>query len=413
MITITIVIISFLLIASGFCSAIETAFTAASPAKIHKIKISGNIFAKQSLLLLKIKDKVISTFLIIYSIFNTFATTIATSLFISIYGEGEGAFISSLVMASLIIIFAEVIPKAIAVAKPETIVIFFSSFVKTCLFIMNPINISLGYIVKLFCFIFKINLTQNVSVVDEVKGIVQHYHAEGNVLKIDRDMIGGVLDISNMSIENVMIHRSKIDSISQDLPLQTIVQEAMKAKHSKLPIWKDNPENIIGVLDTKKLLLQLYGNDFSFMKLDLSTAISEPWFVPETVLVNKQLQDFKNRADKIAFIINEYGELQGMVTLKDIIDEIVGHFNEESHLHSVAINQLGSGYLIEGVTTVRQINRELDWNLPEDDANTIAGLIINKIGRIPETGDELGIFDLRITIQKKIDNKIITILAQK
>jgi Mg2+/Co2+ transporter CorB len=413
MIIFTIAVTGVFLITAGICSAIETAFTAASPAKLHKIKSEGNKSAKQGLDLIKIKEKVISTFLILYSILNTFATTITTGLFISFYGEEKGTFISSIVMATAIIVFAEVIPKAIAVAKPESLVVITAKVVKYCLILMNPINLSLSYIVKGFCFVFKINLKQNVSAVDEVKGIMQHYHVEGNVQKIDRDMIDGVLDISHMLVNEVMIHRSKIISLSYDLPKEQLIEQALSFKHTKLPLWKDNSDNIVSVLDIKKLLFTLHKHNFIYSKISLSEVMLEPWFIPETILVNQQLQNFKNRSDQIAFIVDEYGDLQGMITLKDIIDEIVGHIHDEHGQLQRSIRKIGKRYIIDGATTLRGINRELDWDLPDEDAKTIAGLIINHIGKIPEKDDEFNILGLKITIRQKTANKILTVVVQK
>ncbi len=404
----TIAIVVCFLIISAICSAIETAFTAASPAKIHKLKSRGNILAHKGLQLIKIKDKVISTFLILYSIFNTFATTLATSMFISLLGD-EGMFISSLVMATVIIIFAEVLPKAIAVAKSENVVVQTSNIVEFCLKIMMPINLSVSYIVRLFCFIFRINLVQHTSAFDEMRSMVRHYHVEGDVQKIDRDMIDGVLDISHMLLDDVMIHRSKIHSISCDLPVKDMIEHVMSFKHSRVPLWKDNSENIVGVLDVKKLLLLLYTNNFDYNTITISAAISEPWFVPETVLVKTQLQHFKDRSDQIAFVIDEYGDLQGMVTLKDIIDEIVGHVHEGTPGLSSSIRKVGNKYIIDGATTVREINRELDLNLPEDDANTIAGLIINHIGTMPQKDQEIILGGLKIIVGKRSGNKILNV----
>jgi Mg2+/Co2+ transporter CorB len=412
MIILTILIINVLLVASGLCSAIETAFTAASPAKIHKIKSQGNKNGQVSLDLIKIKEKVISTFLILYSILNTFATTIATGFFISIFGEDTGTLISSLVMATLIIIFAEVIPKAIAVAKPEILVVSTANVVKRCLILMNPINLSLSQLVRGFCFVFRINLAQNFSAVEEVKDIIQHHHVEGNVHKIDRDILDRVLDISQMCVDEVMIHRSKIISLSYNLPIKQIIEQALSCKHTKIPLWKDNTDNIVGVLDIKKLILMLHKNNFVYSEISLKEAISDPWFIPETALVSQQLQNFRNRSDQIAFIVDEYGDLQGMVTLKDVIDEIVGHIHDE-HIHlQHLIRKIGNKYVIDGSTAVREINRELDWKLPEEEANTIAGLITHYVGAIPEKGDEFKMFGLKMTIRKKTANKIITVLAQ-
>jgi Mg2+/Co2+ transporter CorB len=410
MIVLTILAIGALLIVSALCSAIETAFTAASPAKIHKIKSDGSKFAQEGLNLIKIKDKVISTFLILYSLFNTFATTLATSLFIGLYGE-EGTVISSLVMATLIIIFAEVIPKAVAVAKSELIVLISTRMVGYCLRVMHPINLALSYVVRLFCMIFKINLKPNISPAEEVRGVLQHHHVEGHMEKVDRDMIDGVLDIGHMFIEDIMIHRSKIVSISCNLPVEQLFEQALMAKHTKIPLWKDNSDNIVNVLDVKKLLLLSHKNSFNYSKIPLNEVLSEPWFIPETILVSAQLQNFKSRPGEIAFIVDEYGDLQGMVTLRDILEEIVGHIDDEKVFKSII--QVGKKYIIDGDTTVREINRELDWSLPEDDANTIAGLIINQIGRIPEKGDKLKVFDLNVTIRRKVSNKISSIILQK
>jgi len=410
MIVLTILFIGALLIISALCSAIETAFTAASPAKIHNIKSAAVGFVQEGLILIKIKDKVISTFLILYSLFNTFATTLATSLFIDLYGK-EGTVISSLVMATLIIIFAEVIPKAVAVAHSELIVVISRKAVKYCLVAMHPISLALSYIVRLFCRIFGISLKPNISPVEEVRSVLQHHHVEGHMEKVDHDMIGGVLEISRMLIEDIMIHRSKIFSISCLLPLEQMLEQSLLAKHSKIPLWQNNSDNIVSVLDVKKLLLLAHKNSFDYSKIALSDVVSQPWFIPEAISVSAQLQNFKDRPGKIAFIVDEYGGLQGMVTLRDILQEIVGHIDDEKSFKSII--QVGKKYIVDGDTTVREINRQLDWQLPEDNANTIAGLIINNIGYIPEKGDKLSVFDLNITIRKKVSNKISSIVLQK
>jgi Mg2+/Co2+ transporter CorB len=411
MIVLTILFIGALLIISALCSAIETAFTAASPAKIHNIRSAAVGFVQEGLILIKIKDKVISTFLILYSLFNTFATTLATSLFIDLYGK-EGTVISSLVMATLIIIFAEVIPKAVAVAHSELIVVISRKVVKYCLVAMHPISLALSCVVRLFCRIFGISLKPNISPVEEVRSVLQHHHVEGHMEKVDHDMIGGVLEISRMLIEDIMTHRSKIFSMSCLLPLEQMLEQALLAKYTKIPLWQNNSDNIVGVLDVKKLLLLAHKNGFDYSKITLSDVVSQPWFIPEVISVSAQLQNFKDRPRKIAFIVDEYGDLQGMVTLRDILEEIVGYIDDDEKSFK-SIIQVGKKYIVDGDTTVREINRQLDWQLPEDNANTIAGLIINKIGYIPEKGDKLSVFDLNITIRKKISNKISSIVLQK
>jgi Mg2+/Co2+ transporter CorB len=410
MIVLTILAICALLIISALCSAIETAFTAASPAKIHNIKSGSADFVYEGLSLIKIKDKVISTFLILYSLFNTFATTLATSLFIGLYGK-EGTVISSLVMATLIIIFAEVIPKAVAVAQSELIVMTSRKLVRRCLMIMHPVSLALGFVVRIFCKVFGINLKPTISPVEEVRGVLQHHHVEGHMEKVDRDMIDGVLDISRMLIEDIMIHSSKIISMPFDLPIEQMLQNALATQHTQIPLWKNNSSNIIGVLDIKKLLLFAHKNNFNYSKMDIKESLSEPWFISELISVSTQLQNFKNQPGRIAFVVDEYGDLRGMVTMRDILEEIVGNIDDERSFKSII--QVGEKYIVDGDTAVKEINHELNWRLPEDDASTIAGLIINKIGYIPEKGAKLNIFDLDVTIRKKVSDKIFSISLQK
>lgn len=413
MITATIVLIFIFLVIACLCSAIETAFTAASPAKIHKIKSEGNKSADISLELIKIKEKVISTCLILYSLLNTVATTIATGLFIMLYGEETGTIVSSIVMASLIIIFAEVLPKAIAVARPEKIVILSSKIVKCFLYLMYPINYALDYFVKGFCFVFRINLSQSISPVDEVKGIIKHYQVEGDVQKVDKNMIDAVLDITHMSVDEIMIHRSKMVTLQHDLPIESIISQALAAEYTKIPLWKDNSDNIISVLNVRTLMHYLYEEKIPPKQIVLNKITQEAWFIPDSLLVSQMLQNFKLRDDKAAFVVDEYGDLQGMVTVDDVVKEILGNIHDIGEKGAEGIRELDNSYIIDGATTVREINRELDWNLPEDDANTIAGLIINHMGAIPEKGEQLTILGLNITIRKKVANKILSVSVQK
>jgi len=330
-----------------------------------------------------------------------------------LYGEEIGTLISSIVMALSIIIFAEVLPKAIAVARPEKIVILSSKIVKWFLYFMYPINHALDYFVKGFCFIFRINLSQNISPVDEVKGIIKHYQVEGDVQKIDKNMIDAVLDITHMSVDEIMIHRSKMITLQHDLPIEDIISQALASNYTKIPLWKDDSDNIISVLNVRTLMHYLYEEKIPPEKISLSKLTQEAWFIPDSLLVSQMLQNFKLRDDKVAFVVDEYGDLQGMVTVDDVVKEILGNIHDIGEKDAEGIRELENSYIIDGATTVRAISRELDWNLPEDDANTIAGLIINHMGAIPEKGERLTILGLNITIRKKVANKILSVSVQK
>ncbi|MDX1916725.1 MAG: CNNM domain-containing protein, partial [Rickettsiaceae bacterium] len=308
MFAISFFIVLLLVFLSSYLSALETSIIAAVPARVHKRKEFSKQRKTLLLQLLKDKNKVISTILIIFSIINTVATTIATSLIIDIFGDEYGMIIASALMSTLIIIFAEVLPKAIAVSKAETIALYGVNFTNITLYIMKPINFGLHKILQGFCFIFGIDLHPEISAVEEVRGVIEHYHQEGNVRKDDRDMLGGVLDLKHITVEEAMIHRSQIVSIDIDLPLGDIITQALNSPHTRIPMWKNTKDNIVGILHLRSVLKALHKNKFNFGKIDISSYITEPWFIPENALLSKQLIEFKDRRNHMAIVVDEYGD---------------------------------------------------------------------------------------------------------
>lgn len=406
-------IILFLLAVSALLASIETAITASSPGKLHKLKSEGDKTAGLVLSILKKKEKVISTMLIGNSLINTVCTTLATSVFIDVLDDHHlGTIVSSAVMAFMIIVFAEVVPKAIAVAKAEDITLFSARAITVFLKILNPVNVMLDYAIKIFCFIFRIDLKQEISGAEEVRGVIEHQHQEGNVYKADRDMLGGVLDIRGMTVSEIMVHRSGMTAINIDEKNEEIIRFALNSVHSRIPLWKDNKDNIVGVLHIKDLLKALYecGNDPQ--KISLDTIITPPWFIPDNALVMQQLNAFRERKSHFACVVNEYGDLQGTITLEDILEEIVGQIDDEhDKSDAVIIKKNSSEFIINGLISIRDLNRELNWNLSDEFANTLAGLIIHEMERIPEQGETIQLSNLKFTIVKKIANRIETIKA--
>lgn len=406
MTTILVIIIIIMMGISALLAATETAITASSPGKIHKLKVDGNKRAKLVLEILKKKEKVIGTLLIGNSLMNTVCTTIATSIFINYLGD-HGTIVASAVMAFIIIVFGEVVPKAIAVAKAEQLALFMASTIVIFLKLLKPINILLDYTIKIFCFIFRINLKTHISGAEEVRGVIEHYHQEGNVYKSDRDMLGGILDIRNMTVSEIMTHRSNIKDINIDLSNEIMIKDLLSSPNTRVPVWQDNRDNIIGIIHLKDLLRALHENNNDVRKINLRELLTTPWFIPENALVVHQLNAFRERNNHFACVVDEYGDLQGIITLEDILEEIVGPITDEhDHSNNEIIKLSDSEFIINGATTIRDINRELDWNLSDDDANTIAGLIIHKIARIPNQGEKIEIFNFRIIILQKIANRI-------
>ncbi len=405
-------IILILLFCGGLFSAIETAITASSPGQL--LKLSNNTSKQENvILIIKIKSKIISTMLIFATITTTIATTIATNVFIDLYGVELGSIITSVVMTIVIIIFAEVLPKAIAVSKAEKIVVAFSDIIFILLKILAPINFILSKLIRFSCFVFHIKLQNNISPDEEVMNLVEYQHAEGKVFKQDRDMVGSIFDIKNLLVSEIMVHRSQLKTVNVDLPLKDLLQQLSLASHTRIPMWKSNKDNIIGIIHVKDLLKNLYKQNFDVSKINITDLLTEPWFIPENVLVSKQLHEFRHQRYHCALVVNEYGDILGMVTLEDVLEEIVGRIEDEHDSYdSQIILKEENQYIIDGLTPIRDINRELNWSL-YGDASTIGGLIISELKRIPEEDEVIELFDLRINILRKSAHRIKTLLVTK
>ncbi|MDP4832932.1 MAG: HlyC/CorC family transporter [Rickettsiaceae bacterium] len=409
---IVVSVIICLLGAAALISATETAITATSQGLIQKMKSEGSRRAELLLSLLKRKEKVISTLLIGNSLANTLCTIMATSLFIEFLGDDLGTLVSSIVMSFSIIVFSEVVPKAIAVAKPEKIALLATPILLVFLKILQPINVILAYIIKAFCFVMRIDLNQQVSASDEVRGVIEHHMHEGNVVKNDRDMLGGILNLKDMVIADIMVHRSNIVAMNIAIKPEKIIDKVLSSPHTRVPFWEGDHDNIIGVLHVKDLLSKLYSHTGPVNDIDVRALLSEPIFIPDNALVTQQLQTFREGQSHLACVVDEYGDLQGIITLEDILEEIVGQIYDEYDSGKNKVTKKSEHeYIIDGSMPVRDLNRELSWTLPETDATTIAGFVIHRLERIPNQGEYLIEKNLKIIVQKKSENRIKTILV--
>lgn len=414
MIWLNLITIIFLILFAGMCAAIETSVTAASPGKINSLIKKRRKVGEEMQKILKIKHKVISSFLILNSILLTVATTKATGLSISIYGDEIGELIASIFISIAIIIFADVLPKTIAVANAEKISLFSIKFVKFCLKFLKPVNFVLDQIIKFICIVLKINLQNKSHPVEEIRGIIEHYHKEGNLTKEDMEMLFGMIDIKDTIIEEIMIHKNQIISVNIESSIIEILNKAITSNHLSIPVWQNNKENIIGILNIKKLLLELCNKKIRIIDANLKDYMSEPHFVLETMNVFDQLLDFKNTMSNLAIIVDEYGELKGLITFKDIIEEIVGEIQDEDKNRTNLITKKGPNeYLIRGRALVRDVNRKLATHFKtEENINTIAGIIINKFEKIPEIHDEVVIDNVKFIVLEVTNNTIKLVKAK-
>ena len=410
----TIKIIFMLLFLSGFFSGSETALTAASRSILRAKEDKGHKGATRALKLTENTEKLIGAILLGNNFANILAASLATHLLTKIYGEG-GVFYSTLVMTLLIVIFAEVMPKIYAINDPERAALRVSPIIAPVVYIFGPITISIQWIVMQIFKLFgksSINLQNNNSVQEEIVGAISLGHLEGSMEKEDKDRLLATLDLSNRSVEEIMLHRSEIEMIDADSEPEIILKQCLTSSYTRLPIFKQDQENIIGVMHAKSLLravnIQKNGKSSKFSDQNILDVAMKPYFILETTLLDDQLKEFLKRRAHFALVVDEYGALQGLLTLEDIIEEIVGEINDEhDHITEIAPENSRDGVLIvEGNATIRDLNRAQEWDLPDSEANTIAGLVIHEAQNIPSVGQVFSFHGFRIEIIEKKENRL-------
>ncbi len=410
MIALYIGAILLLVLASAFFSGSETAITAVSRAKIHKLKSSGH---KKATIVYKLradKDGLISTILLGNTAINIIASSLGTIIATEFLGN-QGIIYSSVIMTLIILIFAEVLPKTYAFYNAEKVSLLIAPLLYWIVRISTPITLAVKSIVNMILRITRVSKDNKdlISPKDELRGAIDMYHDEGRVVKHDRDMLSSVLDLQYVEVRDVMVHRKNIVSIDSSLPIDKIMEQILESSFTRIPLWSGRPENIIGIINTKAVLLRFYKNPNNLTKDDILSDMLEPWFVPDSSSIGNQLLKFRQKQTHMALVVNEYGDLAGLVTLEDILEEIVGDIDDE---HDIVLkdikrtNKKGT-YIVHGDVTVRDINRELGWNLPDKHAVTISGLLVHKLEYLPLEGEEGNIGDVHFRIIKK-DGHIIS-----
>lgn len=404
-------IVFLLIFVSGYFSGSETGLTAASRAKIHNLKQSGNKRAAQVERLRNQKERLIGTILLGNNAVNILASALATSVAIKLYGD-DGVLYVTIVLTFTILIFAEVLPKTFAFQNPEKVSLLSAPLMSLLVKILSPITAMVQMGVDMLLRGNKV-LDEDSSL-DELRGTIELHHHEGQVIKRDRDMLGSILDLSHTEVKDVMIHRKNIVSMNVQMPALDIISLVLDNRHTRIPVWQDKPENIVGVLHVKALLQTLRSFEGKIDEIDILEMASEPWFIPETTMLNDQLFRFRQRRNHMAMVVDEYGNLVGLVTLEDILEEIVGHIYDEYDIAAQGIKRIANGKIeVFGEITIRDLNRAMDWSLPDDDAATIAGLVIHHAETIPEEGQQFEFFGFQFLVLKREQNQITRLQMQQ
>lgn len=383
----SILIILFLLIISALLSGSETSITSISKSKIHKLSNRGDSRAKKVMQLIENKNDLISCILIGNNIINILASVLATALLIKHYGD-NGILYSTIIMSTLIVIFAEVFPKNYALLKSDRFalmmsgpLILFSKLLIPFIFLLKKINL----------FIFKIlridtsNIVTSKTAREDIRNIINMHEDEGRLLKDESDMLNAILDLKEITVEKIMTHRKNIYSINTDEP-DIFFTRLAESSFSRIPVWKDNPNNILGLIHAKNVLSNLDKSGNLAIK-KIKDNLIDAWFIPETTKAKDQLNEFIKRKEKLAFVVDEYGELMGLISMEDIIEEIVGNIFDEKDFSTIGIRRVtDNSFKIRGDVNIRDINRELDISIPEGLSSTIAGYIIDQTESFPDVG---------------------------
>ncbi|MFO1117723.1 MAG: HlyC/CorC family transporter [Beijerinckiaceae bacterium] len=401
-----VVVVCILL--SAFFAGSETALTAASRARMHALEKNGDKRAATVNRLMLTRDRFIGAMLLGNTLVNIASSAVATSLLVAIAGE-RGAVYATLLMTALLLIFAEVMPKTVAIAYPERMSLVVARVAAICVAVFGPVLVAVEAIVHGVLRLFGVEARGAHPLLagrEELKSAVDLLHKEGGVGRADRDMVGGLLDLEDLAVADVMVHRTKMAAISADLPPRELVREVLASPYTRLPVWRGEPENIVGVLHAKDLLraLDMAGDPD---RLQIDDIVLEAWFVPETTSLREQLQAFRRRKTHFALVVDEYGVVMGLVTLEDILEEIVGEISDEHDVtvQGVRVGQDGA-VTVDGAVPIRDLNRVMDWSLPDEEATTVAGLVIHEAQMIPEPGQTFMFHGFRFEVLRKTRNRV-------
>ncbi len=403
----SILAVFVLLLLSAFFSSSETALTAASRVRMHNQEKEGNPRAALVNKIRDKKDRMIGALLLGNNLVNILASALATSVLIKIFGEA-GVVYATLVMTMLVLIFAEVLPKTYALHHAESLSMRIAPIIRIVIMVFAPITETVTWIVRMVLKLFGIDISKVAagSHLELLRGVID-MHDGPEQENEQRAMLRSILDLADVDVEDIMVHRKNVTMIDAGQPIQAIIKDVLESQFTRLPVWKDNPDNIIGVIHVKLLLRELHNTADQKEDLLLDDIMMEPRFVPETTNLYDQLQAFRERREHFGIVIDEYGAFMGVVTIEDILEEIVGEIDDEHDIFVAGVKKMtGNKYLVEGTVTIRDLNREYEWGLPDGEYATLAGLILFESQMVPNVGQSFMFHGFRFDIVKRQRHQI-------
>ena len=397
------------LLLSAFFAGSETALTASSRASMHRLEKQGSRRAALVNRLLDARERMIGALLFGNNAVNIAASSLATGVLLSWFGE-VGVIYATAIMTVLIVVLAEVLPKTAAFNAPNRIALAVARPIDLTVRLLAPVLFAVDKVVRWILRLsgFKMGASDSIlSPHEELRGAVDLLHHAGGVERLDRDMFSGLLDLRDLTVSDVMIHRTEMVTVCADDPAEQVVKEVLDAEVTRIPLWQGKPENIIGIVHAKDLLRAIQSSGGELAKVDITAIARPPWFVPDIRPLSEQLKAFRRRKTHFALVVDEYGEVMGLVTLEDILEEIVGDISDEHDIAVPGVRPLPDGSVnIDGGVPIRDLNRAMEWNLPDDEATTIAGLVIHEARSIPEPGQTFTFHGFRFRILRRERNRI-------
>ncbi len=400
-----------LLVLSAFFSGSETALTAASRSLIHQLERKGNWRAGLVNKLCEDKESLIGSILVGNNLVNILASVLATSVLIGMFGEA-GVVYATIIMTVIVIAFAELLPKTYAIQNADRVSLAIAPVLRIFVIVLSPVARTLQISVRTLLRLVGIDISARkglTSAAEMLRGAIDLHSREEPSIEQERVMLSSILDLADVDVSEIMVHRNNVAMVDVSAPSKDMVQQIVDSSYTRIPLWRDKPENIIGVLHAKALLKALQSSQAQ-QTVDLVALASPPWFIPETTHLLDQLQAFRHRREHFAIVVDEYGAFMGIVTLEDILEEIVGDISDEHDTAAHGIRrQLDRSAIVDGAVTIRDLNREFDWQLPDEDAATVAGLVIHESRQIPDMGQVFVFHEFRFEILQRRRNQITSV----
>jgi Mg2+/Co2+ transporter CorB len=406
-----IVLFAFLLACSGFFSGSETALTAASKARMLALANQGKLGAQRVIRLHEKMEKVIATVLLGNTFVNAATAALMTAVLSAEFGDrGAMPLIAAGVATAFLFIFSEVLPKTFAINNADRVSLALAPMVQFFVILTYPITHVTQIICSGFLRLFGLEIVNEPGAeerIEELRGAIELHAGSVEEIQDTGQMLHSILDLDDVPVSDIMVHRRNMTMIDADLPVEEIVNQALSSPHTRIPIYRGDPDNIVGVLHAKALLRAMHANQWKFEGLDVVALAGKPWFIPDSTDLLAQLEAFRARHEHFAIVVDEYGALMGIVTLEDILEEIVGDISDEHDIKVSGVTPEADGSLVvDGTVTLRDLNREFDWQLPDEHASTVAGLVMYEARRIPMVGQLFVFYGFRFEILDRRRNQI-------